>query len=483
MRVRLVTVVAVGIALTGCEAVREMFKARPEVAAEARGQQLKVDRLAALMVGFKGVPMTHDAAEFIANVWVDYTLFAQAIAAGEDLTDSTTAAVALWPEVAEARGVQWHDSIIARRVPLSPGVADSIYNSGTVRLLQHILIRLEPNAEPPARAAARRKADQVYAKVKAGGDFAALAKAFSDDPGSKKDGGFLPPSPRGKWVTAFDSAGWMLAPGELSPIVESPFGFHIIRRPAAAEVRDRLLPYARAQVGARIDSVYLDSLGIRKRLTVVSGAPGMIRAAIANRDRESESTAPLATYEGGALTVGYFLRWIAALGPAWYHDLPGRPDSSLKQFVRLIGQNQLLLQQADSAGVALAPDEWSSLLQRYDRAVDTVRMSLGIAGSDFTDPATPAADRARVAAIKLDAFWDRLMAGTYRPRPLPGQLAMVLRKPGSYSINQVALDRAVELARIDKAKAESTATSQPAHPAPAPGAAPGVAPAPGKGGS
>jgi len=68
-----VAVVAVG----GC---KDAFRARPEVAAEAGGQELKTERLATLMAGIKGVPMTREAAEFISGMWVDQTLFAQAIA-------------------------------------------------------------------------------------------------------------------------------------------------------------------------------------------------------------------------------------------------------------------------------------------------------------------------------------------------------------------------------------------------------------------
>jgi peptidyl-prolyl cis-trans isomerase D len=475
-----VTLAAVTVG--GCKSVREMISARPEVVADAQGQQLRVERLAKLMASIKGMPMSKEAADFVANVWVDYTLFTQAIAAGRNLTDSATTAASLWPDIAEARGVRWHDSLIARRVPLRPEVADSIYDANTVRILQHILIRLEPNAEPPARAAARKKADQVYARVKSGANFAQLAKQFSDDPGSKQDGGYLPAAPRGKWVTAFDSAGWTLEPGAITPIVESPFGYHIIRRPPAAEVRDRLLPFAREQVGARIDSVYLDSLATRKKLVVPSGAPSLIRKALADRNAAATSTEALATFEGGSVTVGYFLRWVGALGPSWLADLQTRPDSSLTQFVRLIAQNQILLAQADSAGVRLSPEEWASLQQRFRGQVDTLRMVLDVAGGDVADPATAAADRARVAALKLDAFFDRLAAGHSRPRPMPGQLAQVLREGATFSVNPAALERTIELAKQYKLAADSAQTAPvqkpvvPAPGAPPVGAAPGAKP-------
>lgn len=467
-----VAVVAVG----GC---KDAFRARPEVAAEAGGQELKTERLATLMAGIKGVPMTREAAEFISGMWVDQTLFAQAIANGRDLGDSALAAQVLWPELSQLVAERWHDTLLAHRAPFTPAVAESIYTRGDVRLLQHILIRIEPNAEPPARAAGKKKADAALAQVAKGGDFAALAKTLSDDPGSKTDGGYLPPAPKGKWVTAFDSAGWTLGPGERTGLVESPFGYHIIRRPPEKEVEQRLLDYARERVGTQLDSIYLDSLGIRRRLKVDRNAATMMRDAIGDRDRASHSTAVLASYDRGQLTVADFMKWVNALGPAWAADLVGRPDSSMVQFVRLLAQNQMLLQQADSAGIRPTAAEWASMQARYKAQVDTLRMSLGLSAADFSDPAMPEADRVRAASVKIESHWDQVAAGGPRPRPIPPQLAAALRESAKYHLDPAGLDRAVELAKEKKAHDDSTNARGTAAPG---GAAPGVVPG-GQGGT
>ena len=97
---RRVWLVVAVVASAGC---KDAFRARPEVVAEAGGQELSVDRLAQLMVSIKGVPATREAAEFIANMWVDQTLFSQAVAGGKPLSDSLTATRVLWPELAELR--------------------------------------------------------------------------------------------------------------------------------------------------------------------------------------------------------------------------------------------------------------------------------------------------------------------------------------------------------------------------------------------
>jgi peptidyl-prolyl cis-trans isomerase D len=114
---------------------------------------------------------------------------------------------------------------------------------------RHILISVAKGADAKTDAAAKAKAQDVLRQVKAGGNFADLAKKFSDDPGSKDQGGELPLIPTSSLDPAYAQAAMALNPGQTSDVVRSQFGYHIIqteqKQPAQvkslADVRDSIV--------------------------------------------------------------------------------------------------------------------------------------------------------------------------------------------------------------------------------------------------
>jgi PPIC-type PPIASE domain len=476
MRRRLAMVVGVTLVLGGCKGLSDMFMARPTAAAEAGGTSLSVARLAQFMTSIKGVPQTQEGARFLVDMWVDYTLFGQALANGRDLADSATAVQVLWPDIAEAVGAQWHDSLTAHRERPAPGAADSLYRLDSVRVLQHILIRVPKTADALTRATARHKIDQALARLKSGAAFSKVAEEYSEDPGSNKTGGYLPAARRGQYTAPFDSAGWALAPGAMTGVVETSFGYHIIRRPPAAEARDRLLAFATGHVGQKLDSMYLDGLGIKKHLTIVSGAPTAMLAALRDIEGSRHSKQAIASYDGGALTVEDFLRWVVALGPGWVADLSSRPDSGLRQFAMVIAQNKLLLNQADSAGVKVSPEVWASMLEQYKVQLDTITATLGISSADLSDPASGPSERNRAVSLKLESYWDQVVAGKVKPRPIPGPLSAILRDAGKPTVSTPGIEWTLGLARDLKAKQDSIDMLPRKPKPPLPGATPVVPP-------
>ncbi len=112
----------------------------------------------------------------------------------------------------------------------------------------HILFKTEGKDE----AAVRRLAEEVLAKAKAGTDFAALARQYSDDEASKARGGDLDFFGRGAMVPEFEQVAFSLPPGSLSDLVKTQYGFHIVKvlekRPAVTRTLEEVKPQIEDQI-------------------------------------------------------------------------------------------------------------------------------------------------------------------------------------------------------------------------------------------
>ncbi|MEN3338502.1 MAG: peptidyl-prolyl cis-trans isomerase [Acidobacteriota bacterium] len=140
----------------------------------------------------------------------------------------------------------------------------------------HILIPADEKADEATKKKARAEADEVLKELKAGGDFAELAKKHSKD-SSAAQGGDLNFFPKGQMVPAFDQAAWALKPGEISDVVTTPFGFHIIkvteRRPASTvpfdQVSGRIKEYLAQQQKQERASAFIESLKQKAKIEVL----------------------------------------------------------------------------------------------------------------------------------------------------------------------------------------------------------------------
>ncbi|MGA9120130.1 MAG: peptidylprolyl isomerase [Bacteroidota bacterium] len=125
-------------------------------------------------------------------------------------------------------------------------------------------IYVSPRPSTSAVDAAREKANALLDSLKAGADFATLAKKYSQDPGSAQQGGDLGLVRRGQFVKEFESAVFGLTEGQISPVVQTEFGFHIIqlieRRGDAVHARHILIRIERNKQSDSSTVAFLDSV-------------------------------------------------------------------------------------------------------------------------------------------------------------------------------------------------------------------------------
>ena len=164
------------------------------------------------------------------------------------------------PEKRQLKYVVIDTSSIAAQTPVSQQDLQAYYDQHRDDYRQpeqvnvrHILIKGPlpgPDGKVDQKAAdeARKKAEDVLKQVKAGGNFADLARKFSEDPGSAKNGGSLGPIGRGRTVPEFEKAAFSLPKGGTSDLVQSSYGFHIIHVDDKQEAHLKSLEEVRAQI-------------------------------------------------------------------------------------------------------------------------------------------------------------------------------------------------------------------------------------------
>ena len=175
--------------------------------------------------------------------------------------------------------VQTMQSRITKDVSASPSDARTYFESSPVDSLPYMDAEMEiaqivkmPVVTPAEKLAVRNELEEYRKKILSGeGDFAVYAALYSKDPSSAKKGGELGFFERGTMVPEFEAAAFTLKPGEISPVIETKFGFHILqlieRRGDQINIRHILLQPTTDDAALAASVRQLDSL----RTQIISG--------------------------------------------------------------------------------------------------------------------------------------------------------------------------------------------------------------------
>lgn len=469
--------------LVACGSLRDVFTAHAADAATAAGQSLSAEQLAGWASLVKGMPLQTDNVQRLARIWIDYTLFANTVASGRALDDSALVLAAMWPLVSQAKWDHFRERLVAGHTALKSGQIDSAFSAGTIRAFQQIQLQVPPTASPVVLDQAKRKLTGVWQQLQAshGGNFAALAKQYSED-ASKASGGYMGVFHKGMLPPPFEVPAWKLAPGEMTGVVQTPYGFHIIRRPPLAEVRDSFTLGVQEGIDQGFDSLYIARLRSQRHLKVEKGSFAAARAALQDADGAEDNTTKLVTYDGGAFRVKDLVRWLRALDPSLSSTIPGANDTQLTLVLETLSTRDILLQQADSAHVALTGEDWQTVKAAYDTTLAKLEETIQITPALFRDSAASADARSAIAIAHVNDYLTDVVSHRRGFYGVPPFLAATLRASGSWSLNSAGIQSATEQAQADRASygpanAPNTGGGIPGQPPMRP--APGPAPAPG----
>jgi hypothetical protein len=475
-------VVAVVLGLAGCQGWRDAFSAHADVAARAAGQALTTERLAELVAHARRVPINQATLSSLAYVWVDYALFGSALAANESLRDSATVLASAWPLVSQLKWERFRERVLGERQMVTGPRVDSAYAAGELRVFQHILLRVPADSGAVVEQERRARIESLLRRIRGGNgaNFGLLARQYSDDPGSKSAGGYLGVAERGDpLVPEFKDAAWALGPGEISGVVRTAYGFHLIRRPPLGEVRDSFQAGLEGRLQARADSTYSDSVARIRKIVVKTTAPKIARQAVQNLGSAWEDGTALASYRGGVLTVRDLTRWLYAHDPRYVQGFANANDDDIREFLKFLTQWYIAVWQADSAGIALEPSDWLQIRAEHDSGLAILQSVLHLSAAMLVDSAAGMDARQRFAMARVQDYLERVLSNRAQFAPVPPFLAATLRERGDWAVSQAGVVQATSRAQALRAAVDSLAPPSPQQQEPQLKPAPGPAPVPG----
>ena len=457
--------------LVGCNS--GALSAHADTVAKAGSQELTVKKLSELL-GASKVPLRKDVVKVVADLWVNYQLIAKAGANGDSLNNPKELDSALWAPIANARARKFFEVVSKGFTVTAPTDGETRYNNGEVYAASHILFRLpEKGATPEQIQQLNNRADSLH-KVLTAANFSSLASKFSQDPGSAQQGGSLGAFPKNMMAPEFETALKAVKPGEISPVVKTRFGFHIIYRPVYSSVTAQVAQLMQQRGSAAAESTYWSHLETTTAVAVKSDAPKMARDVVGDLDGYRSSSMVLGTSKKGDFTARQLVRWIDAYPPeqGLTQQILNAPDTIIPTLIKNFMRNELFLKQADSAKVDLTEQEKSQIRAEFRTLVINSWTQLGVAPTQLTDSGKTVAARETIAASRVNKFLESMLVsdGAFVPIARSMDLMLRMRYPGA-KIVDAGVDRVLEAAQKLRGSADSTRTAnRPASAVPMPGA-------------
>lgn len=445
MKIRRMVPVLAGLAfLAACggEASTEGLVAR------AGDQDLTVEQATTLLVDQENLPNNVEVVRALADLWIDYTLLATEVA-----KDSSLKSLDLEPLIRQQLDqemiFQLRDSVIQVDTVISDEALKEAYEQEAPEAqleASHILMGYPPEATQAQRDSVRAAIEDLRRRAMAGESFATLARQYSQDPGSASQGGDLGTFGRGEMVKPFEDAAFALRPGEISDVVETPYGLHIIRlrskeAPGFEQVKDRFRARLLNQRFLTAESTYVAGVQERGDPKITDDAPEVVKELAKDPSTRISGRAgnrPLVTFNGGSFTVREYQNLVQAQQAQFRQQVQDASDEQIENFLMGLAQRKLLVAEAEKAGLEPSTERVDSLVTEARDQLLNVVDNMGLrhlerAPGEALEPAVARAVRGALSDV---------LTGAKDVVPL-GQIAFQLRSRTSSAIFEPGLGQVV----------------------------------------
>lgn len=460
-------IAAASVALGACGAFGKAMTASSDVVASAAGKELKVEEAAALLAANPGIEPNEDVVRAIANLWTDYTLLATAAAEDTSLAVINMDEL-IAPELEERIIQRYFEQAVRVDTVVTDAQLEQRWMSegpGPEVRARHILIRADADASPAMRDSAKTRAEALRQRAAAGEDFAGLARENSAD-GSAAEGGDLGFFGRGRMVPAFETAAFALQPGQISPVVETPFGYHVIKveerrsQPLPAEQRGDFRAFLVNRARQEASQKLIDSLQTAVNLQVRPGAVKELKQMAQQSDARPRGRAAnraLAEYRGGEFTAGEMYEVIQGVPAQALSQLQLAPDSAVEVILKQQATREVVLSEARKRNINVSPAAADSVRTQMRASISQLLAITGLTGRRIP--------KGSGASAAIEEQVRELLQGAItgqRQLPPLARLGTALRKAfdNDAEVNTAAFGRVV-----DRVKAIRATQPQPTPPA------------------
>ena len=362
----LVALGVVTLALYGCD--RGLG---PDVAARAGDFQLDIEEIAQILAPVSELPNDVGVAEAALEFWIDYTLLAWVVNDEGALEDLEVSSI-VNQEISRQLVLQLREQVIEVDTTITDEQLRAAFyedRPGEEIRARHILLALTADAPPQQRDSVRALAAEIRERAAAGEDFAGLAREYSDDSGSAIQGGDLGFFGRGAMVPPFEEAAFALAPGEVSDVVESPFGLHVIvaderRGPTLEDIADDYRVQLQEEREMVAESMYLAEIEAPANIQIGEDAIALVRRITASPEDRlsgSEGSRLLATWETGELPAEEYREFVLGQPPEIRQQISVAQDAQLESMVHDLTRDRILLQEVEKAGIESTEEQTETI--------------------------------------------------------------------------------------------------------------------------
>ncbi len=377
--------VVVAVALSGC-GDRGLG---PDSVARAGDLVLGVEETAGMIAPVGQIPPDPEVVEAVTDFWIEYTLLAYAVNREGELDRLDLA------PLLEQEEMQLMISALREQV-VRP---DSVVSDDEIRRAfeeermgeqvraRHILLFFPEGATPAQTDSVRTLAVELRERALAGESFAALAEEYSEDLGSAAEGGDLGFFSRGDLVPSFEDVAFDLETGEVSEVVETDFGLHVIlleerRSPEFEQVQGGLRVEIQRERIARAESIYIANLEGPADVQIAEDAERILREIAGDPEQRLGRRAadrPLTTFEGGSLTAGEFQEFVLNQPTQVRQQIATVPSDQVEELLRTLTRDELLLRDARERGITVDPSQLDeiegAMRQEYLRIAQFLELS------------------------------------------------------------------------------------------------------------